>query len=250
MIVASPGGGSSGVHVRPADFQGSKRFVVLSKLGSGATGVVYAADDKETGTRVALKVLRSLSPESVADFKQEFRAIADLDHPNLVRLGELIAEGDRWLFTMELVDGVDFYTYVRPDGVLDTDRLRGTLVQLFSALSALHANGQVHRDVKPSNVLVRENGGVKLLDFGLVTAVANDQSKPLDDAPVGTTAYVAPEQAAGRAVTPASDFYAVGVMLYEALAGRLPFEGPPLKILMDKQTQRAAPPSSHVRGVD
>jgi hypothetical protein len=239
------------VHVRPADFQGSKRFAVVSKLGSGATGVVYAADDRETGTRVALKVLRSLSPESIADFKQEFRAIADLDHPNLVRLGELIAEGDRWLFTMELVDGVDFYAYVRPDGVLDTERLRSTLSQLVSALHALHANGQVHRDVKPSNVLVRENGGVKLLDFGLVTSATESEQKLRgDEAPVGTTAYVAPEQAAGRAVSPASDFYAVGVMLYEALAGRLPFDGPPLKILMDKQTQRAVPPSAHARGVD
>src|SRR5688572_9570085 len=194
MIVASPGGGSSGVHVRPADFQGSKRFVVLSKLGSGATGVVYAAEDRESGARVALKVLRSLSAESVADFKQEFRAIADLDHPNLVRLGELIAEGDRWLFTMELVDGVDFYSYVRPDGVLDVDRLRLALLQLVAALEALHGSGQVHRDVKPSNVLVRDNGGVKLLDFGLVTEAANDDSHSEPTA-VGTTAYVAPEQA-------------------------------------------------------
>jgi tetratricopeptide (TPR) repeat protein len=238
------------VHVRPADFQGSKRFAVISKLGSGATGVVFAAEDRESGTRVALKVLRSLSPESVADFKAEFRAIADLDHPNLVRLGELIAEGDRWLFTMELVDGVDFYSYVRPDGVLDVDRLRSALLQLVAALEALHQSGQVHRDVKPSNVLVRDNGGVKLLDFGLVTGVDDESSLRGESTAVGTTAYVAPEQAAGRAVGPAADFYAMGVMLYEALTGRLPFEGPPLKILMDKQTQPAPPPSSIVPVID
>src|SRR4029077_8633007 len=125
---------------------------------------------------------------------------------------------------MELVDGVDFYAYVRPEGSLDTEGLRSALVQLMSALEALHANGQVHRDVKPSNVLVRDNGSVKLLDFGLVTEAQSDDSQSEPTA-VGTTAYVAPEQAAGRAVGPAADFYALGVMLYEALTGRLPFEG-------------------------
>jgi len=226
------------------DFHGSKRFEVLARLGAGAAGVVYSATDREAGGRVALKVLKSLSPESIADFKREFRAISDLEHPNLVRLGELIAEGNRWLFTMELVEGVDFLQYVRPEGVVDESRLRSAVSQLVLALDALHGNGQVHRDVKPSNVLVRDDGSVKLLDFGLVTTAVDLLGPKTPDEPaVGTTAYVAPEQAAGRAVSPAADLYAVGVMLYEALTASLPFDGPPLKILMDKQTQRVRPPS-------
>ncbi len=204
---------------------------------------MYAATDREAGAQVALKVLKSLSPESVADFKREFRALSDLEHPNLVRLGELIAEGNRWLFTMELVEGVDFLRYVRPEGVLDEARLRSATSQLVLALDALHGNGQVHRDVKPSNVLVRSDGSVKLLDFGLVTnAVDLRGPKTPDEPAVGTTAYIAPEQAAGRAVSSAADLYAVGVMMYEAMTAALPFDGPPLKILMDKQTRSVRPP--------
>ncbi len=234
-----------------AEFAGSERFEVLARLGSGATGVVYSAHDREAGGRVALKVLKNVAPDSIADFKQEFRALADLDHPNLVRLGELIADHDRWLFTMELVEGVDFITFTRPDGVLDQERLRRALEQLVAALDALHQSGQVHRDVKPSNALVRDDGSVKLLDFGLVTQAADPELLPRAEAEaVGTTAYVAPEQAAGRAVGPAADFYAVGVMLYEALTGALPFDGPPLKILMDKQTQKPKPPRELAKGVD
>jgi tRNA A-37 threonylcarbamoyl transferase component Bud32 len=230
------------LHASPRDFRGNQRFEVLAKLGAGATGVVYAANDRETGGSVALKVLKNLAPESIAEFKQEFRAIADLEHPNLVRLGELIAEDDHWLFTMELVEGVDFLSFVRPDGVAYPARIRAALLQLVLALGALHDSGQVHRDVKPSNVLVRDDGNVKLLDFGLVTHVSDEHDAQPGDHAVGTTAYVAPEQAAARAVTAAADFYAVGVMLYEALTGVLPFDGPPLKVLMDKQTQRPRPP--------
>lgn len=211
---------------------------------------MYEAWDRETEQKVALKVLKDLDPDAVADFKREFRAIADLEHPNLVKLGELIAAEDQWLFTMELVDGVDFLTFTRDQRGPDAERLRDALAQLGVALMALHGSGQVHRDVKPSNVLVRGDGCVKLLDFGLTASTENLAHVADDEPAVGTTAYVAPEQAAGRPTGPEADWYSVGVMLYEALTGRLPFDGPPLKILVDKQTRPPVPPSELVGLVD
>jgi tetratricopeptide (TPR) repeat protein len=213
------------------------RFEVLRLLGEGGMGVVHAARDTERGEVVAVKSLRHLGGEALLRFKHEFRALQDLHHPNLVALGELLEENEDWFYTMELVEGVDVLAWV--DG--DRDRLRDVLRQLAAGLSALHATGKVHRDIKPSNVLVTHAGRVVLVDFGLVTesraAVASDPSI------VGTAAYMAPEQAASRPVGPAADWYAVGCILFEALTGRLPFEGTTIQILMHKLEEDPPLPS-------
>ncbi len=224
-------------------FGGNDRFEVIRKLGEGAMGVVYEALDREQNIHVALKTLRSTSAEHLFRLKREFRSVRDLQHPNLVQLGELIEDDGRWFFTMELVDGVDFLSYVRPTaGTFESTRLRAVLVQLARALSALHDEGQIHRDVKPSNVRVTSEGRVVLLDFGLATSkVGSRQSS--HDAIVGTPAYMAPEQASARTVGPAVDWYSVGVMLYEALTGEQPFDGLPIEVLMAKQDRAAGPPS-------
>src|SRR6185312_17067466 len=121
-------------------------------------------------------------------------------------------------------------------GAVDAAKLRGALAQLAQALAALHAADKVHRDVKPSNVMVTRQGRVVLLDFGLVTeALSEDVST--GNAVVGTPAYMAPEQAASRELTPAADMYAVGVMLFEALTGRVPIDGAPLQVLLEKQSR-------------
>jgi eukaryotic-like serine/threonine-protein kinase len=242
-------------------------------------GVVYEAFDEERRAAVALKTLSRFDGDALVRFKREFRTLQGLAHPNLVALDELFFENGQWFFTMELLDGVDFVRHVTGRQIaapyqstvresvgaiaarapvndaeatagwsFDEQRLREGLRQLLEGLSALHAVDKVHRDIKPSNVLVTREGRVVLLDFGLVTeASADDRST--GSAVVGTPAYMAPEQAASRDVGPAADVYAVGVMLYEILTGRLPIDGTQLQILLEKQTREPTPPSSIVAGV-
>ena len=249
------------------------RYRLRRVLGRGGTGVVYEAYDTRDEAVVALKTIdadaRDLA-EHLYRLKHEFRALADVQHENLVRLGELTYEEGRWFFTMEIVRGRDFLDYVRPGLLtppqetriqpasevpatasadaprshrtasrLDEGRLRGALAQLVKAVSAIHAAGHVHRDLKPSNVLVAENGRVVVLDFGLVTALSAVQSS---DELVGTPAYMAPEQGEGASVGIAADWYAVGVMLFAALTGALPFEGASLAIIQAKITREAPSP--------
>ncbi|HSJ99412.1 MAG TPA: AAA family ATPase, partial [Myxococcota bacterium] len=199
-------------------------------MGGGGMGVDYAALDRERGARVALKMLQHVSADGLLRFKTEFRALQDVQHPNLVSFGELIEDRGQWWLTMELVEGTAFLDHVRPGGHLDEDRLRAALPQLAAGLQALHAHGLVHRDVKPSNVRVTPAGRLVLLDFGLVTGVTQSESHV-----VGTPAYMAPEQGALQAVGPAADWYGAGALLYEALTGTLPFRGAPLQVLMAKQ---------------
>ena len=142
---------------------------------------------------------------------------------------------------MDLIEGTDFLSYVRPDGQLDERRLRAALTQLAAGVMALHSNHIIHRDLKPSNVMVTANGQVKLLDFGLVLEQDRAGVSMTDDRIAGTPKYMAPEQAASEPATAASDWYAVGTMLYEALSGETPFSGPLLKILQDKRSLDAPP---------
>src|SRR6185369_15844344 len=168
-------------------------------------GVVYDVFDRERKTRVALKTLRTLGGEQLMRFKNEFRALSDLHHVNLVSLGELIHHDGLWFFTMELIDGWDLLSHVRPSGKLDLERLRDTFGQLSEGLGALHAAGKVHRDIKPSNVRVTQQGRVVLLDFGLLVDVHAGLSVEASDAlQAGTAAYMAPEQAVGDPVSPAT----------------------------------------------
>jgi hypothetical protein len=238
-------------------------------------GVVYEAFDNDRRATVALKTLKGIDGDALARFKREFRALQGLVHPNLVALDELLFENNQWFFTMELLDGVDFVRHVTgspgrvpfastvrqssgfPAAVdsspncapaassFDERKLRDGLRQLLEGLSALHAVDRVHRDIKPSNVVVTHQGRVVLLDFGLVTEASTEQ-RSTGNAVVGTPVYMAPEQAASREVGPAADLYAVGVMLYEVLTGTVPFDGPQLQVLMDKQKHEPPPPSSLV----
>ncbi|HTR49447.1 MAG TPA: serine/threonine-protein kinase [Kofleriaceae bacterium] len=234
------------------DFGGG-RFEVRGTLGTGGAGVVYRAFDRQLGREVALKHLRQASGRDLYRFKREFRALADIVHPSLVRLHELHASGDDWYFTMELVEGVSFIDWVRPGQASgptrtradiaaaspDEPRLRAALIELADALVALHEAGKLHRDLKPSNVLVTAAGRVALLDFGLVTAMT--EARNPERLAVGTPVYMSPEQASDQPLGEASDWYALGAMLYEALVGRRPFEGESELVMTRKQTE--LPPS-------
>jgi hypothetical protein len=203
-------------------------------------GVVWEAFDRERNQRVALKTLRRLDAEHLYRFKREFRSLQGLEHPNLVRLGELFESDGRWFFTMELVEGVAFLEWVRPGGKLDWTRLRLALQQLAVTLTAVHAAGKVHRDVKPSNTIVTPSGRLVLLDFGVVMDARLEQTT--GDRVLGTAAYMAPEQAFGGEVGPAADWYALGVMMYQAMTGTLPHEGGTvMDLLLRKRTVKPAP---------
>lgn len=240
-----------------------ERYTLDRVLGEGAFGLVYEASDELRATRVAIKWLRRLDTDAVLRFKQEFRVLADVVHPNLVALHELFVDGGRWFFAMELVRGESFVSWVRDAagaalaetvamsgvmpmsvaahsvessaaGTLRVERVAPALRQLAEAIDALHTRGLLHRDLKPSNVLVDRDGRVVVLDFGLVTHLAASSD---EQGVSGTPAYMAPEQAAGLRIGPPADVYALGVMLYEALSGRLPFTGATVEVMGRKQLE-------------
>ena len=270
------------------------RFKVLRRIGEGGMGMVYEAEDLEREVRVALKTVLHHDPDALARFKHEFRALQDIHHPNLVSLGELVAEGDDVFFTMELVEGVDLVSYVcggrrgndattsktmvearriaeptiidAPDsGIIDMPgavpaviapespldqrfdelRLRDAFRQVALGLAALHDANKIHRDVKPSNVLVTPAGRVVLLDFGLVT----ETNAVTEQSMAGTPAYMAPEQVTSEGVGPETDWYAMGVMMFQCLTGRRPFEGSTMDVLQAKLERDPMPPSALVSGV-
>lgn len=239
---------------------------VIEEIGRGGMGVVYRARDKAMGREVALKTLQRLNPDSLHRFKQEFRVLADIAHPNLASLYELLSDGQTWCFSMEILQGVDFLEYVwsgfetleagadatslaasRLDqGRLTEERmqrLQDAMSQLASGLNALHAAGILHTDIKPSNVLVTTEGRLVLLDFGL--AVPLDEKRGGSKLIQGTPRYMSPEQASAKPLTEASDWYSVGVMLYEVLTGRLPHQGNTMQILAKKQFELPIEPLRH-----
>lgn len=222
-------------------FTDTVRFELIRRLGTGAMGTVYLARDRQLGNTVALKVLNVLDAMDLYRFKSEFRSLADIKHPNLAKLYELICEGPHWFFTMEYVGGVPFDLYVggEPEARTDPDRLRAAMQQLCVGVHAMHAANCIHRDLKPSNVLCTPEGRVVILDFGLAKQTGSQSLK--GEGLSGTPAYMAPEQAKDKPCLPAADWYAVGVMLYQVLTGRLPFEGALIELLLKKQMD--TPPS-------
>jgi hypothetical protein len=214
-------------------------FALVRCLGRGASGTVYEAIDTRDGGEVAVKLLRRADADAIARFKAEFRGLTHVVHDNLARLYELFADGDTWCFSMELVRGPSFNAHVRGESC-DEQRLRGAMEQLLRAVHALHSAGTLHRDLKPSNVLVTHEGRVVVLDFGLLTAVGAGH-RPVPSRQ-GTPEYMAPEVDAGHAPSTASDAYAIGVMLFQALTGRLPWSGSPARITRCRREQAAPQP--------
>lgn len=199
------------------------RFLLYQRIGSGSIGTVYRALDRHNKDIVAIKFLHCGDPELVVRLKNEFRSVCNVFHPNLVRMGELFSDGGFHFFTMEYVEGADFLTHVRHNHSYDLPRIIPAFVQLCEAVATLHHKNLLHRDIKPSNVLVTATGRVVVLDFSIVRKLSPQGGIPTF---AGTPSYMAPEQLKhGYVLSKATDWFAVGVMLYEALTGRHPFTG-------------------------
>ncbi|MGX1475125.1 UNVERIFIED_CONTAM: serine/threonine-protein kinase [Streptomyces canus] len=227
-----------GVHdVRPV---GSKYFLE-EPLGRGATGTVWRARQRETagaeaavpgqpGETVAIKVLKeelASDPDIVMRFLRERSVLLRLTHPNIVRVRDLVVEGDLLALVMDLVEGPDLHRYLRENGPFSPVGAALITAQIADALAASHADGVVHRDLKPANVLLRQYGGQMhplLTDFG-IARLADSPGLTRTQEFVGTPAYVAPESAEGRPQTSAVDIYGAGILLYELVTGRPPFSG-------------------------
>jgi hypothetical protein len=242
----APGGR---VHLPPRTALLHDRFVVQRMLGRGGMGAVYEVLDTERDATVALKILSEVDAAGIYRLKLEFRALADVVHPNLVGLHELHCEQDRWFFTMDLVPGEPLLDDLGDEP--DDKKLRRAFAQLAAGIQAIHDAGKLHRDLKPSNVMVTPEGRVVILDFGLASdkEIGGAGQTITDGSVSGTPAYMSPEQAASRPATPASDWYAFGVMLFEVLTGRLPFEGNLPSVMYRKMHEDAPQASSFRQGI-
>ena len=205
----------------------NNRYRLLSQVAAGGMAVVYKAQDTLLNRVVAVKVLResfAADPTFQARFQREAQSAANLTHPNIVTVYDVGQDTGRHYIVMEFVDGEDLKHIIRGEAPLAVQRAVDITVQMCAALGAAHRVGLVHCDVKPQNVLVTQDGRVKVTDFGIARLVSQ-ASTHITDTVWGTPHYISPEQATGQSPTPASDVYAVGCVLYEMLAGRLPFEG-------------------------
>lgn len=214
------------------------RYKIGWRIGAGGMGAVYEATAETMPGLVAVKTLRHLSPEGLLCFKQEFRRTAALVHPNLVRLYELSQDQGVWFFSMEHIRGRHLLEYAwnsapYPGAQRVIPRLLPLLPQLLDALQYLHDNNVLHLDIKPANLLISDDGVLKVVDFGLSAPSSTDA-----ELFAGTPGYMAPEQVWGTTST-ACDCYALGVTLFEALTGRLPLLGPIATALISKGNQPA-----------
>jgi serine/threonine protein kinase len=204
------------------------RYRLGSLLGEGAVGIVSRAWDEVLRRDVAVKMLKpayASDERTVARFYAEARAAARLAHPHAVLVHDIVADRAWHAIVMEYVAGVSLERVLASEGRVGEARAVRYGREIAQALAAAHAGGLLHRDVKPSNVLITQNDGVKVADFGLAKAIVDVGTSTEAGRLIGSASYVSPEQAQGLPLTPASDLYSLGVVLHRVVTGRLPFEG-------------------------
>lgn len=226
------------------------RYAVKEVIGTGGMSVVYKAEDTQEGRLVALKVLKEefvREPKSRRRFLNESRAIAMLSHENIVDVLDVNFEGDVQYIVMEYLEGPTLKEYMVEHGALDVYDALHIVEQILSALKHAHERGVVHRDIKPQNIiLVDGNETVKVMDFG-IAHVQNYSTITISDKAIGTVHYISPEQAKGRPADERSDIYSTGVILYEMLTGKLPFDADSaVSVALMQVQQKAVPPSQIV----
>jgi len=204
------------------------RYRLVAQQGSGGMAVIYKATDLALSRTVAVKILRpSLTndPEFLKRFRQEARNVANLSHPNIVTVHDVGQDGNTHYIVMEYIDGEDLKRLIRAGAPFSIDRSLSIIIKICAGVGYAHRAGLVHADVKPQNVLVTESDNVKVTDFGIAQALSATQPLERQRVVWGSPHYFSPEQAQGEPPTPASDVYAIGIVLFEMLTGRLPFVG-------------------------
>jgi len=229
------------------------RYELVEKIGEGGMAVVYKAKDRLLNRYVAIKILR---PEFAKDekflenFKKESQAAAGLSHPNIVNVYDVGREGNIHFIVMELIVGKSLSQIIEEKGKLDYKEAISIASQVASALSLAHKNQIIHRDVKPHNILITESGTAKLADFGIARAVSKESIAEGSDKIMGSVHYFSPEQARGSYVDERSDIYSLGIVLYEMLTGKVPFDGDnPISIALMHINNTVPPVSETVAGL-
>jgi serine/threonine protein kinase/Tfp pilus assembly protein PilF len=228
------------------------RYQIIEDLGEGGMGHVFKALDTRTGEKIAIKVLRAgleADSRSLERFGHELTAARRISHRNVCRMFDLGEDGGRLYITMEFVPGEDLKSILRMMGAMSPAQAVAIAVQICDGLEEAHRLGVVHRDLKPANVLVDKEGHARIMDFGIARSA---RSRGITDTGtmVGTPDYMSPEQTEGRDVDARADLYSLGVMLFEMVTGRLPFEGDTaLAVALKHKTERPPDPKSVVPGL-
>jgi serine/threonine protein kinase len=222
------------------------RYEVITPIASGGMATVYRGWDHFIGRYVAIKALRppenpSADPHGVERFRREAVAAAKIAHPNVVIVYDFLEVDDQQYLIMEFVDGINLKRLIGQRGPLSVARALHVTEQMCAALAAAHARGLIHRDIKPQNILLTNDGRARLTDFGIVR-MANSDALTRSGIVLGTADYLSPEQARGDRLGPQSDLYSLGVVCFEMLTGVPPFTGDkPVEIAMRHATE-AVPP--------
>lgn len=229
------------------------RYELFERVGEGGMSVVYKAKDKLLNRFVAIKILK---PEFINDhkfidsFRRESQAAASLSHPNIVNIYDVGREGNIHYIVMELIEGKTLSDYIKEQGAMPYPKVIALSKQIAAALAFAHKNHIIHRDVKPHNVMLTPNGTAKITDFGIAKAVNAATIVDNTDGIIGSVHYFSPEQARGGYVDEKSDIYSLGIVMYEMLTGRVPFDGDnPVNIALMHINGEMVPPSRLVAGV-
>ena len=230
----------------------SGRYELLEKIGDGGMAVVYKGKDRLLNRFIAIKILRpefTKDATFVENFKRESQAAAGLTHPNIVGVYDVGREGNINYIVMELIEGRTLNDIIEDEAPMDYKKVIDISKQVASALKVAHKNKIIHRDVKPHNIMITNDGIVKLADFGIARAV-NDATLSTGSKIVGSVHYFSPEQARGNYVDERSDIYSLGIVMYEMLTGRVPFDGEnPVTVALKHINEEITPPSELVAGI-
>ena len=227
------------------------RYRIINRLGSGGMADVYCAEDSQLGRRIALKVLHrrfAEDPQFVERFRREASSAAGLSHPNIVGIFDRGEWDGTYYIAMEYVEGRTLKEIVREKGAAPAEAATDITLQILRAARYAHKHGVVHRDIKPHNVLIDGDGRVRVTDFGIARAGASDMTET--GSVMGTAQYLSPEQAQGRPVDERADLYSIGIVLYELLTGRVPFDADsPVTVALKQVSEAPVPPRELVPGI-